>query len=382
MEERQAQNVLTQVLFSALNAERAFVPEFINKDTLAPLYCVAKKHDVAQVLSSFVHSNKIEVPSELSEKLQMEEFVAVYRNEQLKYAFDEICAAFNEAEIAFVPLKGVVIRPYYPDENMRTSCDIDILVREDELDSAVECLKGKGFTCGEKGFHDVSLYSPNKVHLELHFNLCENIPTLDKVLKNAWEYAERVEKSRYAFRDEFFVFHIFSHMAYHFSAGGCGIRSLMDIWIMEHKMGLHFSSAAPLLSEAGLYTFADKMRDIAEKCFSENAKDEFSERVLSYIFSGGVYGSEENQIAVNKTKSESTLMYALKRLFLPYRAMAVSYPVLVKAPYLLPFCWVARWIRVIFDGKSRRVLSELAYANNMSDDSISEMKEICSQLGL
>ncbi|MBO4954226.1 MAG: nucleotidyltransferase family protein, partial [Clostridia bacterium] len=36
--------------------------------------------------------------------------------------------------IDFMPLKGAVIRQYYPEPWMRTSCDIDIHVKKDRLE--------------------------------------------------------------------------------------------------------------------------------------------------------------------------------------------------------------------------------------------------------
>lgn len=384
MEERQIQDLLLKILNSALNEEKAEVLIDTNavSECLEPLYRLAKKHDVAHVVSQFVYKNQISGAPEIMQKLQMEELVSVYRAEQFAFTLEEICNTFDEADIAYVPLKGAVIRGLYPGEYMRTSCDIDILIHEEDIKKATESLVKKGYTCGEREYHDVSLYSPSKVHLELHFNLNENLPALDKVLGEVWRYAKHIEKGRHKLLDEFFAYHIFAHMAYHFSSGGCGIRSLMDIWVMKHKMSLDYSCAEALLKQAGIYRFAEKMSHIADQCFTDGETDEFSDRVLDYVFCGGMYGSEENKIAVNKTKANGIVAYAIRRLFMPYRYMADTYPVLVKAPFLLPVFWVVRWCRVIFNKDSKRILSELNYANNISQDSISDMRDICSKLGL
>ena len=132
--------------------------------------------------------------------------MSVYRNEQIKYAYNQICDIFNNESIPYIPLKGSVIRPYYPEESMRTSCDIDILVREENLKTAIDALVKKGFKCGERHYHDVSLFSEAHVHLELHFNIQENIDKLDAVLKDAWQYAKLTDGSKYEFTNEFFVF--------------------------------------------------------------------------------------------------------------------------------------------------------------------------------
>ena len=202
---------------------------------------------------------------------------------------------------------------------------------------------------------------------------------LDAVLKDAWQYAELVGGSRYAFSREFFVFHMYAHMAYHFLSGGCGIRSLMDIRIMEHRMGADYKCAEKLLKKAGIDTFAREMSGIANRFFSER---DASDPILSYIWRGGVYGSKKNQLAVQKTRSGSAVSYLWKRIFPQYRVMIISYPVLKKIPILLPFCWLCRGWKTIVKGKSARLAKEAACVNRISEDDIAEITEICNRLGL
>lgn len=68
----------------------------------------------------------------------------------MKSAFRDICSIFDKIKIAYIPLKGAVIRPYYPYDSMRTSCDIDILIHEEDLELAIKNLIEKGYKCGEK----------------------------------------------------------------------------------------------------------------------------------------------------------------------------------------------------------------------------------------
>ncbi len=384
MYEIKIQKLLTDILFAELGETEA-APETllsITPETLIAVCRLAKKHDLAHIVSSFVYRNRIEVEPELLSKLEREEALSVYRYEQMKYSFSEICAILEEASIDYVPLKGAVIRPYYPKERMRTSCDIDILIHEEDLSLALESLEKKGYRVDKRGYHDISLYSPNKIHLELHFNILENRESLDSVLKDAWQYAEKKDGHRYEFSREFFVFQMYAHMAYHFLAGGCGMRSLMDIWVMENRMNAHFSDAEELLKKAGIYTFASEMSRISNMCFTENTEDELAELVLKYIYNGGVYGSYENTIAVFKTKNNSSFGYLMKRLFMPYKTMKELFPILKKAPILLPVFWVVRWVRAIFEGRTKSFVGEISSSKSVTDTSVGEAREICSRLGL
>ena len=384
MGEKEVQHILIGILYSALNEVEndTSIKEKLTPDIFESLYHLAKKHDLAHILYDYVCTNKIEVEPELRVKLQREKYTSIFRCEQIKFVLEEVCIAFDEAKISYVPLKGSVIRPYYPFESMRTSCDVDILIHEAELDSAIIILESKGYRCEGRNYHDISLYSPSNVHLELHFNIQENMDNIDAVLKDAWKYVIISNECQSAFQKDFFVFHIYAHMAYHFLSGGCGIRSLMDIWVMENKMNATHSCAEKLLKKAGVYQFAVEMTNLAEQCFTANNIDSFSDTVLNYIFNGGVYGCAENNITVKKLKTKSPVVYVLKRLFLPYKSMVTLFPFLKKSPYLLPFCWVARWLKAIFGGKSKRIISEISRVNNISDNKIEELKKICSQLGL
>ena len=212
MPQKTVQNVFEQILCSAVNECEATesLKASLTPDLFPPLYRLAKAHDLAHIVSHFVYDNHIDVPPEVWARLERDETLSVYRYEQINYAFEEICGVFDNAQIAYVPLKGSVIRPYYPLESMRTSCDVDVLIHEESLADAIRSLEAVGYRCGERNYHDVSLYSPGNVHLELHFHILENIESLDSVLRDAWMYAVPAKGSRYDFQKEFFVlFHFF-----------------------------------------------------------------------------------------------------------------------------------------------------------------------------
>ena len=384
MEVTTIQDILIKILRSELTETELddSVKEQLTPDVVSALYSLADHHDLAHIIYSSLYKCGLKNDDAVYSKFNQKAIMSVYRNEQIKYAFAQICDTLDQAYIPYIPLKGSVIRPYYPQESMRMSCDIDILVKEENLEETIDTLVRKGFKRGDKNYHDVSLFSEAGVHLELHFHIQENIDKLDAVLKDAWQYARLTEGSRYQFTDEFFVFHMFAHMSYHFLSGGCGIKPLMDIWIMEHKMGITYESAKELLEKAGIFQFATEISNIAEICFSGKPKDEFSDTILSYILSGGVYGTSQNKIAVKKSELKSTLLYALQRLFMPYKSMVILYPILHKLPFLLPFCWIARWCKMLFGGKAKHTIRELKTANDVSDDKINTLTMMRERLGL
>ncbi len=383
MEVKALHDILIKILRCELNGTEldASDTEQLTPEVIHAVFLLSKRHDIAHITASLLHRCGLLADKDMIAKFNREEIMCVYRYEQMKYVYEQICSIFDERSIPYIPLKGAVIRPYYPKECMRTSCDIDILVKEENLNAAIGALKENGFICGERDYHDVSLYSPNKIHLELHFNIQENNDKLDAVLKAAWEYATLVHGSCYKLTDEFFLFYIFAHISHHFLSGGCGIRSLMDIWVIENKMGISYQQAKNLLEKAGIYKFAEELSRLAENCFFDKPKDDFSYSLLSYIFDGGVFGNLENSIAINDNKTHVNFKYILKRIGISYDGLIAEYPIIARHRWLYILCWLHRTFKLSLR-LIKNTLQRHKAAKTVSDTRTNESLEMRKRLGL
>ena len=88
--------------------------------------------------------------------------------------------------------------------------NVDVLIHPEDTQKAVERLEGELWRReGDVNFHDVSLYSPTGTHLELHFNLRENLASLDPLLDRVWEHACPAGEREYGQSDAFLLFHLF-----------------------------------------------------------------------------------------------------------------------------------------------------------------------------
>ena len=384
MNKSESQNLLIRILRCALNG----VPldddlrSALQPDAAEALFLLAKKHDLGHLAADAFLSNGTEISKETASRLEKERWLVLYRQEQMRHAYQQICDIFRRGKIPYIPLKGLVVRPFYPKEYYRTSCDIDILIRREDLDRATGQLIECGYVSDGKKYHDVSLHSPSGIHLELHFSLLENQSALDGVLKDAWQYARSADGIQYEFSEDFFCFYTFAHMAYHFLSGGCGLRSLVDIWVIGHKMGLSYTRAQSLLEQAGIFKFAREMTLLADACFSIGSPNESSGVLLEYIFDGGAYGTQKSNVLAQNTASRGTASYILHRLFLPYRSMILLFPVLKKAPVLLPFCWVARIFKTLFGSRKKNAAAELKTVVSLAGERRDTVKKIFDQLGL
>ena len=179
--------------------EKIVLPE-VSAWFLIEVYKLSKAHDVAHLVGDALNKSGVfeNLPADLDEneraaiakvkeKFDEQIFTAVYRYENINYELERLKETLEEAKIPFIPLKGSVIRKYYPEPWMRTSCDIDILVKEKDADNAAEYLQTQlQYGVDRKGQHDVSVFTASNVHVELHFKLLDSDFKQVKDLIDVW----------------------------------------------------------------------------------------------------------------------------------------------------------------------------------------------------
>ena len=382
---------MNQILFALLRSsicgeelsgeERAL----FSRESLPELITLAKQHDMLHLLIWGLKRNGLLTPADAP--LENSIFKAAYRYEQTNYEYGALCGALEKAEIPFLPLKGSVLRAYYPEAWMRTSCDIDILVHETDLERAITLLTD---TCEYefqgKGPHDVSLFSPTRVHVELHYTLMEDgrVNASSGILSSVWEYTSPRSGSTYwrEMCDEMFYFYHIAHMAKHFETGGCGIKPFVDLWILDRLEGIDQSSRDELLARGDLLKFAESVRALSRIWFEGAEMDPISKQIEQYILLGGVYGIEENKIAVQQQKKGGWFRYTLSKIFVPYDELKFVYPILEKHRWLLPLMEIRRWGRLIFCGHTKRVVRELKHNRDISSEKGDMTSRFLSDIGL
>lgn len=361
--------------------------EEIDLSLVPEIVKVAKHHDLSQLIAySVIRNNLLENASPEYNALKQKQLVAISRVIQIEYEQSRIFQALEENKIPFVVLKGTVIRNLYAESWMRTSCDIDTLIHESDLEKATEVLKStlNYKVEGNKNFHDISLFSPSGVHLELHFCILENNEKLDKELKNVWDYLIPLENYCYGYQEtpEFFLFHHLAHMAYHLLSGGCGIRPFIDLWLIENQSDFDKSTVKKLLKNCGLEKFAESASALASYWMTGTDADELCLTLEKYVLTGGCYGTERNKIAVSQAVKGNRFLYILSRIFLPYRNMIILYPWLKKLPFLLPVAEILRWIKTLNTSKLKRIKTEIETNNSIKENEKQASSDLMSDLGL
>lgn len=366
------------LLFACLRQEFFGIPctvewSEVSSRTAKELYALAKAHDMAHAVG-----NALQKAGKKSDAFQKQLVLAIARRELQNNALEEICSVLAEAEIPHLPLKGSVLCHLYPAPFLRTGCDIDLLVKETDIEKSAVLLKEKlGYVREEKvDFHDLSLYSPGGVHLELHFSLKEGKEPMDGVLETVWEHAYPAEgfPFRYRMEQEFLLFHITAHMAYHFAGGGCGIKPFADLLLLQEAGGYEEEGFRTLCRRGGLEVFYENALALAGVWFLGEGHTELTERMERFLLKGGVYGTQQNAIAAKQTRAGGKTKYALSRIWMPKEQLERRYSGKQVGGVRLPYYQAKRWVETVFGGRIKNAVGELN-ANRTMDASVSEQVE-------
>lgn len=363
------------------------MPAAVDEQILQQAFRLSVRHDLAHMVGAALMRTGIGQDYPIAAQFKRRQIMAVYRYEHITYELNRMCASLEAAGIPHMLLKGAHLRRFYPAPEMRTSSDIDLLVKTEDLNRAVKLLTGEiGYTHIRRGAHDVLLLTPSGIHLELHYDLieAEKYKAIREVLRNVWNSAVLLDGTAYGYTmsTEMLYFYHIAHMVKHFTEGGCGVRFFMDLWILEHRTpAFDREKLEAMLARCNLHTFAGAARGLAEVWFSGAPHDQLTQDMAQFVLSGGVYGSVENRVHLRRLEN-NRFRYLLSRIFLPYSTIKYQYPILQKHAWLLPFCEVHRWFRLLSKSTAKRIRYELNVNKFVSPESQAATRDLLSRLGL
>ena len=137
-----------------------------------------------------------------------------------------------------------------------------------------------------------------------------------------------------------------------------------------------------LLKANGLERFADAAQKLSRVWFDCFERDALTSELENYILRAGVYGNVSNAVAVGQIKHGGGFKYILFKIFLPYKRLKYQYPILQKHKWLMPVCWVRRWLRILFKGGVKRSVNEVKVNAGMKSEYSESVEELFLKLGI
>ena len=384
---RDMAKILVALVRSAIKAEPLSekIISQITPEILGKLYKLSNHLDVTQITSDTLYKNGLlSNKTDVGKKFKSAQLSALIRYTRLEREQQRICRIFSDNNIPFIPLKGDVVRKYYNEPYMRTSCDIDILVHEEDLSRATKLLEENlNYSANKKAYHDISLFSPDGIHLELHFNVLEHLENIDALLEKVWDYAvPSGNSSEYMLTNEFLMFYLVAHAMYHFINGGCGIKPFVDIYVLKEKMSFDDDLLYKMCKECGILKFYQKSCDLIDVWFGNKEHDKVTLYMEQFVISGGAYGTLYNKLSVERTVSDNSMNYLLKRIFMKKSDLQIIYPQLKQYSALFPYYTVKRWFGLLDKSKQKRIFLELKTNSCITEKEISYASDLMAQLGL
>ncbi|MEE0856332.1 MAG: nucleotidyltransferase family protein [Ruminococcus sp.] len=276
--------------------------------------------------------------------------IALFEIERAK-----ITGEFEKSGIWYLPLKGIVLKNDYPKASMREMTDNDILVDPSRMKDVRAIMEGLGYSCDmyEKYNHDI--YSkPPTLEFEIHSSLFfgEYMPLFAEYFA---DIKSRLKQNGFACRvsDEDFYLYFLSHTYKHYSQGGSGLRSLLDVYVfLRAHPDLDSEYLNAELAKLEITDFEQKMRTLSQKLYTGADLTEPEQIMLDYMVSSGCAGTTENEeynhmmtILGSDDSTASKRRYLKNRVFLSGEALQKNYPFVAKHKSLYPLLLVFRPIK-------------------------------------
>ena len=297
----------------------------------------------------------------------------------------KICEKLNEAGIWYLPLKGIVIKDFYPEFGMREMSDNDILCDASKMAQVREIMEAFGYECEEYRLtnHDNYKKLPT-LEFEMHRLLFEKdaVPEFDAYYENIIEKAVCKESCEYALTDEDFYIYQLVHSIKHLYDSGVGLRALTDIYVFLNKFTARREYIDRELKALGIDREERVMASLAHKLFSpEKPLDELSftpeeENILAIILQSGANGTLSQSIKNQASRdifAENTEItgknkraYIRSRLFPKPEAYEISHPFFYKHKAFRPLLVFVRIGESLFRKKGE-LTRELKMLSRVSD---------------
>lgn len=354
------QKAIVLLIKSAINESKEKIPQDINWNEAVLL---GKKHQIISLLYYGVVFSKLQIDQDIKKTMENITFQYILRDQNQQYYINKIQTAFEENGIDYMPLKGTLIKHFYPKTEMRSMSDIDILIKTEQYDSIKTILQELDFQEKYESNHEFVWKKNNSLILELHKSI---IPTYNEdfysYLGDGWRMAEKSEdfEHKYRMSPEDELIYNFVHMAKHYRDGGVGIRHIVDFYICRTRFdNLDNAYIETELKKLQLWDFYNNIKKTINVWFKKEKSSDVTDFITSYIFNSGSYGNIESRLiaeavrASKKTKRSGNVKYKKlwELIFLPFNKMCEKYPILKKLPILLPAMWIVRIIVAIFTKK-------------------------------
>ena len=350
---------------------------------------LAKAHNIAPILYYGATNCKIPQEEQFMQALYQLTLKSIMVSMRQTHELERLQKAFEAENIEYMLLKGTILKAIYPKPEMRTMGDADVLIKLEQYPKIASVMEALQYTFKGETDHEMVWTKPS-LYLELHKSI---MTTYNKdfygYFGTGWKLAKKLPgSSGYQMSTEDFYLFMFVHFTKHYRISGIGIKHLLDMWVYANAHPeLDWSYVEAELKKLQLAQFHGNIQKTIAVWFGEEASTDVTDLITNVIFSSGQYGSAEMAIINRSLQKGKKAVWRIKAsqffdgVFLPYKAMKVKYPVLNKAPILLPVMWVVRVFGILLRPKGR-VRMFVDRMEQIDDDKLRRNEKVLKFVGL
>lgn len=370
---------LIKLLGTAINNSQLDCPQ--EDFSWNKLFMLASFHSVANTAFYGLQklSNNSVVPDDIFENFSSiaNKYSAIESLQQ--YEIRQIFQRFEQNQIFCVPLDGHVIKGFYPRPDMRYVSTLNLLINPKDQNRIHVVLNSLGYILISTTSDRINYIKDGNINLSLRTSLVPERPEYRDYFNNM-EKRINIRKGLHfvgSLSSEDFYVYTLAHLAHLYAAGGAGIRSVLDIWVLLKRLSLTLDREYidHQLSQLNLQLFAFYMEEFAKIWFDGKLEDKDDNEIYNHIsthlfenYRSQTFQkysermnelSKDNSAGKNQTTTKKTdtnkdnesaqgdNSIAKEKVFLPMREMKEKYPILDKMPFLLPIYWLIRIVSVV-----------------------------------
>lgn len=327
------------------------------------LFYLAEYHDITNIACYALIGLYDEVPENWKER-----FYKVFRKRVSVSGAQEkeaktVLGALNEAHIDHILLRSWQLREFYPQMDMRVTDDLEILISHEQEESIKRLMEQlEYYYGGGDDYGSMIYYRGDNLRIVFHQRLFAANHKLQPYFGKVWKQVKLVEGSFSQCTlsvDDFYIY-LLASVCDAFAKAEADARDIIDIhlYLKRYKAFLNRTYIETVLGQLELNKLSKYLEELSDLWFGvyEGEEPRICKDLEEYIWSKGAYGRDtavkllpmilDMEIWRIKDARKLRIKRKVQWLFPKASYMKTSFPIVEKAPILLPLFWILRLLRM------------------------------------
>lgn len=335
----------------------------INPEDWNAIFKIAEEQNLISILYRAVRISGLKVPDEILTRIKAGFFQDIRLDRLQNSELEQLFLAFEDQGVDYFPIKGAVMKKYYPGSVYRWMSDADIFIREDQYGIISGIMKNAGYSFLDESEHEFR-WKKSGFLIEFHKQ------AMSSAFKEAVDYfgdgfarAHRIGDShRYQFDGTDELIFAFTHFVKHYLTGGAKIRNITDLYFLWKRGGEDQARLVAVLESMNLLVFYKLLLKNVMAWFEGSPLDEAGELIFRTVLTDSneykssrkfIFWEARSNRGKTKTTGFAKVRTMLKSFFVPAKKIHSKYKIFRKLPFLLPIFWVWRGFYSILFRKER-----------------------------